>query len=83
MAKKEPAKVAAPAPVAVPEPVAVVTPRDRLTAVGLDRGRDGHFEYIDLPQPYGPERQIAVDGQTFEHCSEDRDGVWLYRHSQF
>lgn len=65
------------------ETVAVVTTRGRLTAVGLDRGRNGQFDYIDLPQPYGPERQIAVDGQTFEHCSEDLDGVWLYRHSQF
>lgn len=58
-------------------------PRDPRVAVGLDRSRNGEYDYIDLPlRPHeGRDRGIVVDGASYEHCADDADGCWLYRHA--
>jgi hypothetical protein len=73
------AKKATPAPIVDPVPLK----RDPETVIGIDPTRTGSYDYIDYPQPYGAERVVVISGQTYEHCAEDGDGVWLYRAVQF
>lgn len=72
-----------PAPVAITESVAPVRePRDPAKVVGLDRSRDGCYDYVEAARsPYGRDRTIVVDGARYDHVADDVDGVWLYRHS--
>lgn len=63
---------------AAPEPAPRV-PRNPAHEVGLDRGRDGTYDYITFGGRR--DRAIVVEGQRFEHVADDPDGCWLYRHA--
>lgn len=49
--------------------------------VGIDHGATGDYVYHDAPAGHAKakDRTVNIDGQTYEHCADDQDGVWLYR----
>lgn len=50
-----------------------------LQYVGLDLG--GGISYIKLKDAApSRDRCVTVDGRTYEHVSDDADGIWIYRH---
>lgn len=48
-----------------------------VTQVGLDD--EGAIRYIDNPYGDTLSRTILYEGRSWEHTSEDSNGVWLYR----
>lgn len=73
----------APEPPVVKSPVtrnAPVTPesRDPTKMVGLQESTGG-IVYVEHSGAESHDRRIDVDGQNYEHVSEDADGVWIYR----
>lgn len=53
---------------------------DPLAYVGLASG-DNAITYVKLKQPlFQHERTVRLQGVTYEHVSEDDDGIWIYRH---
>lgn len=48
--------------------------------IGIDVGRTGDAAYQDAPKNWDRDRTVFLAGVTYEHVSDDADGVWIYRH---